>query len=493
MPAPQLTLLADDPPQPVTVNQAITAAPRRTMLTSRSHANTFATAVTSLNDTFAPRLERLGLRIPGIFLPAPDVDLRLWAVVACDQYTSDRAYWSAVEAEIGLAPSALSLILPEILLGQPDVPERVVRIHAAMHHYLEHRVVVPRGECCVYVRRSTAHSGLREGLVVAIDLDRYDYSPGSKSLVRATEATIVDRIPPRLAVRRGAPLELPHIMVLVDDPEHRLIESWSDIRSELPLLYDTGLMQNGGHVEGRRIDSPEHLGEILGILEDLEARARRSQGTDQPLFWAMGDGNHSLATAKANWEEVRVSLRAAGESESSIAAHPARHALVEIVNIHSPGLRFEPIHRAFFSARRTELPGLLRQSSSVASVAPISEGDLQALLAGPDGQDKAGTFDGQSFQVATFEPAAGIPPGLVDRVFDDLLRLDPAAKIDFIHGWDDTKKLTAEGAGVFFLPVLGRDRLFAHVQANGPLPRKSFSMGDAEEKRFYLEARRITR
>jgi hypothetical protein len=344
----------------------------------------------------------------------------------------------------------------------------------------------------VHVRRTT-HSGVREGLVVALDLERYDYSSASKSLVRATEATIVDRIPPRLAVRRGAPLELPHIMVLVDDPEHRLIERWSNRREELPLLYDVELMQRGGHVEGRRIDSPAHLAEILDVLEDLEARARQTQDTSDPLLWAMGDGNHSLATAKASWEEVKASLRNAGQSDAEIATHPARHALVEIVNVHSPGLRFEPIHRAFFTARRADIAGLLRDAPSVASVTPISERDLEALLAGPEGQNKTGYFDGDAFLALSFKSGAGIPPGLVDGLFDDLARRDPAAKIDFIHGWSDTKKLAAEGAGVFFLPVLARDRLFAHVQANGPLPRKSFSMGDAEEKRYYLEGRRITR
>lgn len=449
--------------------------------------------MTRLNDSFGPRLERLGLAVPEILLPAPSVDLRRWAVIACDQHTSDRDYWSAVEAEVGSAPSTLRLILPELFLGEADVPQRVERIHAAMNDYLARGVIAPRGECMVYVRRTTEHSGLRQGLVVAVDLERYDYSRGSKSLVRATEATIVDRIPPRLAVRRGAPLELPHIMVLVDDPERRLIESWNDRRGDLPLLYELELMQGGGRVEGRRIDAAEHVEEILCVLEDLEARARRDQASEEPLFWAMGDGNHSLATAKAAWEEVKRALQTAGVAESVIETHPARHALVEIVNIHSPGLRFEPIHRAFFSTRRDAIAGLLRESPALASLAPISEPDLEALLAGPDGQDKSGYFDGTSFMAATWKSGAGIPPGVVDTLFQDLLRVDPSAKIDFIHGWDDTKKLTAEGAAVFLLPVLARDRLFSHVQSNGPLPRKSFSMGEAEEKRYYLEARRITR
>jgi hypothetical protein len=450
--------------------------------------------VTSLNHAFAPRLEKLGLRVPEILLPGPEVDLRRWAVVACDQYTSDPEYWNAVDALVGAEPSSLRLILPEIYLGAADVPERIRRIHAAMNDYLDRRVLSPRGECFVYARRATEHSGLREGLVVALDLERYDFSLGSRSLVRATEATVVDRIPPRLAVRRGAALELPHIMVLVQDPEHGIMESWSERREELERLYEVELMQRGGRLEGYRIDAPDHVDRILSGLERLDERARREQGTDQPLLWAMGDGNHSLATAKANWEQVKQALP--GPSQAATAQepdHPARFALVEIVNIHSPGLQFEPIHRALFTSRRDEIGRLLRASAALESLEPISERDLERLLAGPDGQDKSGYFDGASFFAARWKPGAGLPPAVVDGLFRELLQSDPQAKIDFIHGWDDTKKLAAEGAGVFFLPVIGRDRLFGYVQDNGPLPRKSFSMGEAEEKRYYLEARRITR
>jgi hypothetical protein len=446
--------------------------------------------VPSLNDTFASRLEMLGLRIPEILLPDAKVDLHTWAVVACDQYTSDEGYWNAVEATVGSAPSALRLVLPEIYLGSSEVPARVRSIHAQMAEYLERGVLVPKGECAVYVRRTTARSGLREGLVLAVDLERYDYSRGSKSLIRATEGTIVDRIPPRLAVRRQALLELPHIMVLVEDPGRQLIEGLGSRRSELEKLYDIELMQEGGRLEGYRVDKPADIDRFLTQVEALHARARTVQQSEKPLLWAMGDGNHSLATAKAKWEEVKHDLTAQGAAIEDMQ-HPARWALVELVNVHSPGLRFEPIHRVVFTARANEFAHVLGRDLAVRSLEAISEGDLKALLVSPEGQDKAGYFDGATFQVIDWSDTSKLSPAQVDELCQRFQTHDPGAKIDFIHGWEDTRKLAGEQAVAFFLPVLARERLFAQVGQHGPLPRKAFSMGDAEEKRFYMEARRI--
>lgn len=446
----------------------------------------------SLNETFASRLQTLGLRIPEIYLPNPSVDLRSWAVVACDQYTSDQAYWSAVEAKVGTQPSTLRIVLPEIYLGRADVPKRVEVIHERMAEYLGNGVLQSKGECIVYVRRTTAKSGLREGLVVALDLERYDYSRGSKSLVRATEGTIVDRIPPRLLVRRKAPLEVPHIMVLVEDRERKLIENFGKRRDQFEKLYDLELMQEGGRLEGYRIDQPAELEQLLAQLLEHHAQAKQRQHTDQPLFWAMGDGNHSLATAKANWEEVKRELSESGHQDE-VASHPARWALVEIVNVYSSGLRFEPIHRVIFTSRVNELASALRREPSLAKLETIAEDALKALLASPDGQDKAGFFDGKSFHLIQWAGTDDLPPALVDNLFQRFQQSDATAKIDFIHGWEDAKKLAGGDAAAFLLPVLERERLFSHVEKHGPLPRKAFSMGDAEEKRFYMEARRITR
>jgi hypothetical protein len=448
--------------------------------------------VPSLNETFANRLELLGLRFPEILLPRQGVELRAWSVVACDQYTSDHAYWNAVESLVGDLPSTLRLVLPEIYLGSPDVPQRVRAIHGRMSEYLQAGILETQGECAVYVRRTTARSGLREGLVIAVDLERYDYSRGSTSLIRATEGTIVDRIPPRLAVRRDAPLELPHIMVLVEDPERQLIENLGTRRAQLHKLYDVELMQEGGHLEGYRVDNPPDVEQLLNCLATLFEQAKQRQHTMEPLFWAMGDGNHSLATAKANWEQVKKQLQTQGRA-SEVAHHPARFALVEIVNVYSSGLRFEPIHRVVFTSRVQEFAAALRQSPIVARLEPIGEEQLKAVLTQGQGQDKAGYFDGSTFYLVHWAQPNDLPPALVDALFQSFQATEPSAKIDFIHGWDDARKHAGSQAAAFFVPVLERDRLFSRVAEHGPLPRKAFSMGDAEEKRFYMEARRIAR
>ncbi len=448
--------------------------------------------VSNLNAVFGSRLRTLGLCVPEVLLPSPGTDLGRWAVVACDQYTSDENYWDVVDGNVGSAPSSLRVVLPEVYLGRADVPQRVERIHGTMQGYLREGVLASLGECFVYVRRTTARSGLREGLVVAVDLERYDYSARSKSLIRATEGTIVERIPPRLAVRSAAVLELPHIMVLMEDADQSVIEGLGERCGSLEPLYDVELMCGGGRVQGYRVAERDDIARILTGFEALLERAAAKQNTETPLMWAMGDGNHSLATAKANWEEMKQALLESGSSRERVFRHPARWALVEVVNIHSPGLRFEPIHRAIFTAQRDQLSSFLRGHDSVKHLEPIAEAALRDLLSGPSGQDKAGYFDGESFFTVHWQTTSKLPPASVDGFFEDLRRGDPSARIDFIHGWEETRKLGTAGAAAFFVPVIGRESLFGYVQESGPLPRKAFSMGDAEEKRYYMEARRIT-
>lgn len=442
----------------------------------------------TLNETFAPRLQRLGITLPDILLPKTGIDLAKWAVVACDQYTSDHAYWNQVDTIVGEAPSTLRITLPEIFLEQPGVEGRIAKIHEAMADYQARGILESQGEGLIYLQRTTEHSGTREGIVFAMDLERYDYSRDSKSLIRATEGTIVDRIPPRLAVRRAAPLELPHIMILIDDPDLTVVEDLSTQTADFTPVYDIELMQNGGSLRGWRIADASRIDSILGKLEALLDKTISVQGP-APLFWAMGDGNHSLATAKARWEETKKELAAAGVSQEEILAHPARFALAEVVNIHSSGLFFEPIHRAVFTRNIGELTDTVL-SEATAEVTQIREDDLKNLLVSPDGQNKAGYFDGKNWYVLSYK-GKKLPTARVDDLFAQFQKADPAARIDFIHGWEDNRKLVAEGAGVFFTPVIARERLFAWVQENGPLPRKSFSMGHAEEKRYYVEARRI--
>lgn len=444
----------------------------------------------TLNETFAARLQRLGITLPDILLPKAGTDLSKWAVVACDQYTSDQPYWDKVDQIVGDAPSTVRITLPEIYLEQPGVEGRIAKIHAAMADYQARGILESKGEGLIYLKRTTEHSGTREGIVVAMDLERYNYARDSKSLIRATEGTIVDRIPPRLAVRRAAPLELPHIMILIDDSDRGVVEALSAKTGEFDLAYDIDLMQEGGKLQGWRIQNPAQVDAILAKLEALLDKTISVQGSE-PLFWAMGDGNHSLATAKARWEETKKELAAKGVSETEIMAHPARFALAEIVNIHSPGLFFEPIHRSVFTGKVDALTALV-QAEPDAVVTATTEEAAKALLVGPEGQDKAVYFDGKGWYTLAYKASVKkLPTAMVDELFARFKSQDEAARIDFIHGWDDTKKLVAEGAGVFFTPVIARERLFTWVQENGPLPKKSFSMGHAEEKRYYVEARRI--
>lgn len=447
--------------------------------------------MTSLNEAYANRLSRLGIHLPEVLLPKSGTDLSKWAVVACDQYTSDHEYWNQVDAVVGSAPSTVRITLPEIYLEQPDVEVRIEKIHAAMADYTAKGILENQGESIVYVQRTTEHSGRRDGIVVAMDLERYDFARESKSLIRATEGTIVDRIPPRLAVRRAAPLELPHIMILIQDETKTVIEGLAAKVAEFDVVYDVEAMQNGGHLKGWKISQPAQVEAILASIEALLDKTIADQKSQEPLFWAMGDGNHSLATAKARWEEVKTELAAKGESQDSIMAHPARFALAEVVNLHSPGLLFEPIHRAVFTDDVPELTETLL-SEATADVAQIREEELQALLISPEGQNKAGYFDGKNWYVLSYK-GKKLPTARVDELFARFQKERPSSRIDFIHGWEDAKKQVTEGAGVFFTPVIARERLFNWVQENGPLPKKSFSMGHAEEKRYYMEARRIVR
>ena len=444
----------------------------------------------TLNETFAARLQRLGITLPDILLPKAGTDLSKWAVVACDQYTSDQPYWDEVDQIVGDAPSTVRITLPEIYLEQPGVEGRIEKIHAAMADSQARGILESKGEGLIYLQRTTEHSGTREGIVVAMDLERYDFARDSKSLIRATEGTIVERIPPRLAVRRAAPLELPHIMILIDNPERDVIEALAAKTASFDPAYDIELMQDGGKLRGWRIQKSEQVDSILARLEALLDKTISVQGSE-PLFWAMGDGNHSLATAKARWEETKKELAANGVSEAEIMAHPARFALAEIVNIHSPGLFFEPIHRVVFTSDVPELTETVL-SLATADIKQIREEELQTLLVSPEGQNKAGYFDGKNWYALSFS-GKKLPTAQVDDLFASFAKSVPGSRIDFIHGWEDTRKLVAEGAGVFFTPVIARERLFAWVQENGPLPKKSFSMGHAEEKRYYVEARRIVK
>lgn len=414
-----------------------------------------------------------------ILLPRADTDMEKWACLACDQFTSQPDYWRRAEALVGDAPSCLKLVLPEVYLEQPGVERRIGEIHRAMRHALAH-TLTRAVQGFVYVRRTTG-SGVREGLVAAVDLEQYSYAKGAQPLIRPTENTVESRIPPRLAVRRGAALEAPHILMLVDDPQNTLLGPLAAARLELPLLYDAPLMLGGGRIEGRAVTDPALVEGAIAAVEAFAARP--GPGGRSPIAIAVGDGNHSLATAKAWWEEVKAGLSPA-EAES----HPARYCLVELENIHDPAILIEPIHRVVFGARPDGFVAEMERFFAAHGGALVRADDAEAA-----GQRFTLATAGGDRRYAVKHPAWPLCVGSLEAFLSGYLPAHPEARVDYIHGEAAVRELAAGGALGVLLPPFEKADLFRGVYLGGVLPKKTFSMGHAEEKRYYLECRRITR
>ncbi len=441
---------------------------------------------------------QIALQIPTLLLPRAGTDLTRWAVVACDQYTSQPDYWARVEARVGEAPSTLRLILPEVYLGAADEAARIQAIQEAMRRYLADGVLTPQPPGLVLVERETVRGRTRWGLVVALDLEHYDFNPGAKTLIRPTEGTILERLPPRVRVREHAPLESPHVMVLIDDPQHLVIES---LRSEpLKPLYDVPLMLGGGRVRGWRLEHPmlmQWVVEQLARLADPTLFAERYGVVDEPvLLYAMGDGNHSFATAKQIWEN----LKRAAPDPVAIMNHPARHALVELVNLHDEGLEFEAIHRVAFAVDTEHLLAALAafcqaQGSSLTVIeSPTWAAARQRWteMRRPGRQVIGFVAGGRYGVLAIDQPSLTLPVATLQGFLDGYLADQPGARLDYIHGEETLEQLGAQPGNIGFrLPALAKDDFFRTIIRDGALPRKTFSMGEADEKRFYLECRRI--
>lgn len=430
--------------------------------------------------------------VPHIMMPQSGTDLSKWAVVACDQYTSQPEYWDETDSIVGEAPSTLRLTLPEVYLEEADVADRVTDIHRTMAKYSKDGILVELPAGMVLTERFSGGASPRRGLVLAVDLEAYAYKPGSQSLIRPTEKTVEERIPPRLKVRQGASLELPHIMLLIDDPSRTVIEPLFAQLDRFQKLYDTDLMQNGGHINGWFIPQGADTDEIEARLDALCERDAFNQKygltEDLPLLpFAVGDGNHSMATAKAYWEEVKKGLDAQAQE-----THPARFALVEVVNIHDESLIIEPIHRVMFNVSVNHLLESAKKFYKAHGCkASIGEAPAETPAAG------AHTFPfctATRREVLTVEsPKWAIPLATLQAFLDDYLASYPDAKIDYIHGADVVEQLGCkEGNMGFLLPELEKNDLFRGVILDGVLPRKTFSMGEAHEKRYYMEAKRIT-
>ena len=418
----------------------------------------------------------LPFRPADILLPR-DCEYGKWAVVACDQYTSQPEYWQRVEEYVGSAPSALRLILPEGCLDGPSVETDIMDINNTMTRYLREDRFRLLPASLIYVERRLDNLRLRRGLVGMVDLEQYDYEPGSASPVRPTEGTILSRIPPRVAVRKNAPLELPHVMLLADDPEKTVIEPLSARKAQMEKVYDFDLMERGGHIAGWRLDgeSMALAAAALHRLADPAAFRRKYGAADAPLLlFAVGDGNHSLATAKECYERQKK-LTPPSQWDSL----PARYALCELVNLHDASLEFEPIHRVLFGVEPEKVAEALLDACPGA-YAGEGDGHVLRWYAG----DRRGA-------VTVPRPAARLEAGTLQPVLDAYVKAH-GGRIDYIHGADVARDLAARpGNLAFLLPAMGKDQLFPTVIHDGVLPRKTFSMGEAHDKRFYLEARKI--
>jgi hypothetical protein len=427
-------------------------------------------------------------RLPKILLPRPGIDLRRWAVIACDQYTSEPGYWERVAREVGDAPSTLNLIFPEAYLGAPDASSRIRRIQETMRAYLSNRMFDERAGA-LYVERRLGDR-VRRGLLFELDLEQYDYSSKSASPIRPTEGTMVERLAPRIEVRRGAELELPHILVLIDDPEGTVIEPLAAQRDALAKLYETDLMLGGGRVAGYAVDAAraERVTNALHALARPAAFAKRYgvPETTAVMLFAMGDGNHSLATAKAFWESVK------GEVGMD---HPSRYALVEVENIHDPALEFSPIHRLLFGVTcdvRAALAEAFSSRMSCTDVGSAAEMRDRVHARGP-GHVAGLIGPGRRYSVVEIaDPLSTLAVGSFQPFIDRFVERGGATHADYVHGDDTLERLAIESHNVgMHLPALDKSDLLRMVVREGPLPRKTFSMGEADEKRFYIEARRI--
>lgn len=434
------------------------------------------------------KFEDIGVQIPTIYLPAKNVDPHKWAVIACDQYTSEPEYWNKVEQIVGNAPSTYRLTLPEIYLEDPREPEMIKAIQKNMAEVLQNGTLTPH-DGMILVRR-TVDGKTRTGLMMALDLEKYDFNKGSTSLIRATEGTIIERLPPRIKIREGAPLEFPHILVLIDDPERTVIEPVSGAVKTGDKLYDFALMANSGHLEGYRVGESLENGVISALrkLADPEVFSAKYNLAGKPvLLFAMGDGNHSLATAKAIWEKNKAAVG---------MDHPSRYALVEVENVHDHALEFEPIHRVVFGTKKDfqqELSAFFGGQTQTTSVATAQE-MIDTVNSSGEGNQLVGLVQGEKFSVVKFlSPTTNLPVGTLQQFIDTYMKSGGAEKLDYVHGADVTIRLGGQPGNVgLFLPGMHKSDLFKTVILDGALPRKTFSMGEAHEKRFYMESRRIS-
>lgn len=404
------------------------------------------------------------IKVPKILLPKENIDKSKWSVIACDQFTSQPDYWEKLADFVADAPSTLNVIFPEVYLESKGKQERIKTINDNMSRYI-YGGIFDEFEGFILVERTTPDGEKRLGLVISVDLEEYDYTPENNALIKATEKTVVDRLPPRIEVRKGACLELPHIMMLMDDRKQSIIEKLYESKDSLEVAYDFELNMNGGHIKGYKVTDCKPVIEKLNALLDKNSLIEK-YGSDKPILFAVGDGNHSLATAKECWKNIKKTL-----NEEQRSSHPARYALCELVNLHDKSLQFQPIHRL---------------------VMGVGEEFIDYMGKGLDGKAQVRVIfkDKEYLWKVSENPSDAIAD--IQHLMDEYAKTHKDMVIDYIHGDKHLQDVSRANNGVgVFMPCLAKDSLFDYVVRRGVLPRKSFSMGHAEDKRYYLECRKI--
>ena len=423
-------------------------------------------------------LKGLGIAIPSILLPDEKTNMKKWAVVACDQFTSDAKYWSDVEKTVGNAPSTLHMILPEIYLKDDDVAARIDFAKQTMVDYIEEGILKELSPGFILVER-TISGKVRRGLMAAVDLDEYDFSKGSKSVIRATEDTLIERIPPRVKIREGAAVELPHVLVLMDDPEDTVIGTLSRAKAELKEVYNFDLMQNGGHIAGYFCANENINNRVLEAASKLTLH--------DGMRFCIGDGNHSLATAKTVWENAKKYL-----SEEELATSPLRYALVEIVNIRDEAMSMMPIHRAITKVSPAHCiqrvcdilneKGLGAKLMFMRNTSRFKQGDDPYTIYVKTKQTTG--------KIEITKPSHPLAVGDIEPALEQYLSENPSSSIEYLHGDSQFNEFSLMYDTVaFYMPNVDKANFFHTVIQCGVLPKKTFSLGEANEKRYYIECR----
>ncbi|MBQ9941807.1 MAG: DUF1015 domain-containing protein [Christensenellaceae bacterium] len=423
----------------------------------------------------------LGVAVPEILIPDEKVNMKKWSVVACDQFTTNQKYWLDVEKQVGVSPSTLHIMLPEIYLERPDVEERIARTKEIMRSYLDDSVLnlLPAG--FVLVERYIDGQP-RKGLMVAVDLEEYDFDIYKKPLIRATEETLLERIPPRVEIRKNADVEMPHVLVLMDDRENKVIEPLWQRRNRFPKLYDFDLMQDGGRIAGYFVNDEAAIEATMEALKALPVH--------DGMRFCVGDGNHSLATAKAVWNQAKEQL-----SEEELAESPMRYALVELINLYDDALTLKPIHRVLYNVNSAQcVQKIVDQLNKTGREARLVFSRRKPAMQMSHGvQTVFFTSKDSSGRIEINNPSHPLVVGEIQDVLEKVAREMPSSKLEYIHGDAELEAAASEYDTLgFYMPAMDKDTFFDMIIHCGVLPKKSFSLGEANEKRYYLECRLLT-